>query len=49
MMYLGHVVSEDGVKTDPDKLDALKIRPIPKDVKEVHTFLGFIGYYRRFI
>ena len=47
--YLGHVVSEDGVKTDPEKIDALKTWPIPKDVKEVRAFLGFTGYYRRFI
>ena len=43
------MVSEDGVKTDPEKLDALKKWPIPKDVKDVRAFLGFTGYYRRFI
>ena len=49
MTYLGHVVSEDGVKTDPEKLDSLKNWPIPKDVKDVRAFLGFTGYYLRFI
>ena len=47
--YLGHVVSENGVETDPDKLDALTSWPEPKNVKELRSFLGFTGYYRRFI
>ena len=47
--YLGHVVSEEGVKTDPEKLDALRSWPVPGNVKDVRTFLGFTGYYRRFI
>ena len=46
--YLGHVVSEEGVETDPEKIDALKTWPIPKNVKDVRAFLGFTGYYRRF-
>ena len=47
--YLGHVVSEDGIKTDPEKLKVLKDWPIPKNVKDVRKFLGFAGYYRRFV
>lgn len=47
--YLGHIVSEDGVATDPDKVKAVKEWPIPKSVKEVQSFLGFVGFYRRFI
>ena len=47
--YLGHVVSEDGIKTDPEKLKVLKDWPIPKSVKDVRKFLGFAGYYRRFV
>jgi len=47
--YLGHVVSEQGVSTDPDKLEAVKAWPIPTNVKQVQRFLGFVGYYRRFI
>lgn len=47
--YLGHVVSEHGVETDPEKLSALKSWPVPQTLKELRSFLGFAGYYRRFI
>ena len=47
--YLGHVVSESGVETDPDKISALASWPEPDNVKSLRSFLGFTGYYRRFI
>lgn len=47
--YLGHVVSADGIEADPAKTEAVKTWPIPKSVKEVRKFLGFVGYYRRFV
>ena len=47
--YLGHVVGENGVQTDPDKLEALASWPKPTNVKELRAFLGFTGYYRRFV
>uniref|UniRef100_A0A3B3BNF8 Gypsy retrotransposon integrase-like protein 1 n=1 Tax=Oryzias melastigma TaxID=30732 RepID=A0A3B3BNF8_ORYME len=47
--YLGHVVSQDGVKTDPDKISTLTSWPVPKTLKELRSFLGFAGYYRRFV
>ncbi|KAK3505584.1 hypothetical protein QTP70_005014, partial [Hemibagrus guttatus] len=47
--YLGHIVSSDGVETDPDKVEVLKSWPVPKNLKELRSFLGFAGYYRRFI
>uniref|UniRef100_A0A8C8DED1 Gypsy retrotransposon integrase-like protein 1 n=1 Tax=Oryzias sinensis TaxID=183150 RepID=A0A8C8DED1_9TELE len=47
--YLGHIVSQHGVETDPEKVEALKTWPIPKNLKELRSFLGFAGYYRRFI
>lgn len=47
--YLGHVVSEHGVETDPEKISALKSWPVPRTLKELRSFLGFAGYYRRFI
>lgn len=47
--YLGHVVSEETVKTGPDKVLPLKTWPLPRAVKDARAFLGFTGYYRRFI
>lgn len=38
--YLGHVISERGVETDPEKISALKTWPIPKTLKELKSFLG---------
>ena len=46
---LGHIVSKDGVTCDPDKLVSVQSWPRPDNVKELKSFLGFAGYYRRFI
>ncbi|XP_041961809.1 uncharacterized protein LOC121720042 [Alosa sapidissima] len=47
--YLGHVVGGGGVATDPSKTQAVQQWPVPTTVREVRSFLGFVGYYRRFI
>ena len=47
--YLGHVISRDGVKPDPKKLEAVENFPHPKTPKNIKQFLGLAGYYRRFI
>lgn len=47
--YVGHIVSADGVATDPEKLEAVARWPMPTDLKSLRSFLGFCGYYRRFI
>ena len=47
--YLGHIDSESGIKTDPSKISALKSWPVPTNVTELRSFLGFAGYYRRFV
>ena len=48
-MYLAHVVSEKGIQTDPKKVEAIWKWPIPINVTEVHSFLGFTNYYCRFL
>jgi hypothetical protein len=47
--FLGHVVTSEGVKPNPDKILAIKNWPIPKTETELRGFLGTLGYYRRFI
>ena len=47
--YLGHVVSGKGISTNPKKIEAVAKWPTPKTVYDVRSFLGFVGYYRRFI
>ena len=47
--YLGHIVSGQGVSTDPEKVKAVSEWPRPTTVTHVRAFLGLTGYYRRFI
>jgi transposase InsO family protein len=47
--YLGHVVSSESISTDPKKIEAVKKWTTPQCQTEVRTFLGFVGYYRRFV
>lgn len=47
--YLGHIVFSDEVKTDPEKVQALKTWPKPQNLKELRSFLGFSGYYQMFV
>ena len=49
LAYLGHVISAKGVATDESKIEAIKNWPTPTNITEVRSFLGFMGYYRRFI
>lgn len=49
VVYLGHVISDEGIKPDPEKFSAILNFPQPKTVKEIQSFVGLVGYYRRFI
>ncbi|KAI5012277.1 hypothetical protein ZWY2020_024411 [Hordeum vulgare] len=47
--FLGHVISGEGIGVDPAKVAAVTEWVAPKSVKEIRSFLGHAGYYRRFI
>jgi hypothetical protein len=48
-VVLGHHVSSEAIKVDPAKIEVIIRLPPPKTQKEVRSFLGHAGYYRRFI
>ena len=47
--FLGHTVGRNGLECDPVKIEDIKSWPVPDCLKSVRQFLGFVGYYRRFI
>ncbi|WVZ54191.1 hypothetical protein U9M48_005029 [Paspalum notatum var. saurae] len=47
--YLGHVINQEGISTNPDKVKAIAEWPVPSNSKELRSFLGLAGYYRKFI
>ena len=48
-IVLGHVISEKGIEVDKAKVDLIRSLPPPSSVKEIRSFLGHAGFYRRFI
>ena len=49
MAFLGHIVGRTGLACDPEKLSAVRNWHEPNRVKAVRQFVGFVGYYRRFV
>lgn len=47
--FLGYLISSDGVKPNEKKIETIKVFPEPKSIKEIRSFLGMMGYYRRFV
>ena len=48
-IVLGHIVSSIGIEVDKSKIELIANLPTPKSVKNVRSFLGYAGFYRRFI
>ncbi|GJX09146.1 putative nucleotidyltransferase, ribonuclease H [Tanacetum coccineum] len=49
VQFLGHVINGNGIHVDPSKIEAVKNWKAPRTPSEVCSFLGLVGYYRRFI
>ena len=49
VVYLGFVVSREGIAPDPQKVEAVRAFPQPHDVKSLRSFLGLASYYRHFV
>jgi hypothetical protein len=49
MEFLGHIVSDQGVATDPEKVKSVQEWPTPQNATDVMRFLGLANYYRRFV
>jgi hypothetical protein len=47
--YLRHIISEEGITVDLENVQAIQEWPAPRNVTEVRSFMGLVGYYRRFI
>ena len=46
---MGHVVTKEEISVDPKKINAIEEWRVPKDVTDVRSFMGIIGYYQKFI
>ena len=49
IQYLGHIISEQGLAVDPEKIKAIREWLVPTDVSAVRSFMGIAGYYRKFV
>ena len=49
LSFLGHIVSKEGIRVDPKKIEVVVEWKPPRNVTEIRSFLGLAGYYRKFV
>ena len=49
VLFLGHVLLAKGISANPEKVEKVKTWPVPKNIREVQSFLGLASYYRQFL
>ena len=49
MTFLGHTVDSEGIRPLPEKVDAIKMFPLPSSKLDVQRLLGMVNFYRRFL
>ena len=49
VLFLGHILSKEGISPNPEKVQKVKDWPVLTNAKEVHSFLGLVSYYRWFV
>jgi len=47
--YLGHIIGDGGIRTDPEKVKAITEFPVPKTLRGLRSFMGLCGWYRKFV
>ena len=47
--FLGHDITSEGVQINPNKVEAVQKWPVPKSIRDVQSFLGFVQFFRKFI
>jgi hypothetical protein len=48
-LYIGHKITDQGIKPDDSKIEVIKNYPVPTNVKELQSFLGIVNYLHKFI
>ena len=49
IQYLGHIISEEDISIEPEKIETIMNWPTPRNVMDIRSFMGLPGYYKRFI
>lgn len=49
ILFLGHIISEEGIMMDPEKIKTIQNFQPPRNKKQIQSFLGFINFYRKYI